>query len=138
MPALAGRDFRIKYSSDGVTYTAIAGSTSDNFTINVEGIDITTKDDDGVRTFLGGAGNKGTWNMDGGIEGVLKDDTLLARVADPTTDFLEEFELEILGIGTFAGQFGISSFNPTGGMGAEAVTFTANLQSSGTPTYTPA
>lgn len=139
MPALAGRDFRIKYSSDGgTTYTAVAGSTQDNFTINTEGIDITDKDDSGVRTFLAGAGNKGTWNMEGGIEGVLKDSTLLAEVADPTSDFLLDFQFELAGIGTFEGTFGISSYNPTGPAGAEAVTFSATLMSSGTPTFTPA
>lgn len=136
MPAVSGRSLRIKYSSDGTTYTAITGATSDNFTITVEGIPITDKDDAGVQTFIDGEG--GTWAMEGSVEGILKDDTLMALIADPTSDFTHDFQIDIAGIGTFEGKFGITSFNPTGAEGAEAVTFTANLASSGTITYTAA
>lgn len=136
MAAVSGRSLRIKYSSDGITYTAITGATSDNFTITVEGIPITDKDDAGVQTFIDT--EIGTWAMEGSIEGILKSDTLMALIADPTGNFTHEFEVDIAGIGTFAGKFGITSFNPTGAEGAEAVTFTANLASSGTITYTAA
>jgi len=135
MAALAGRNLRIKYD-DGSGAVAMVGATSENFTITVEGINITDKDDAGVQTFI--SDTKGTWAMEGGIEGVLKDDTLLALIADPTGNFSEDFEIDIAGIGTFTGQFGLTSFNPTGGMGAEAVTFTANIVSNGSITYTAA
>ena len=114
MPALAGRALRIKYDS-GAGAVAIVGSTSDNFTITKEGINITDKDDAGVQTFLDDA--VGTWAMEGSIEGILKDDTLMALLESTTQ---------------------VTSFNPTGAEGAEAVTFTANLASSGEITYTPA
>lgn len=137
MAAVSGRSLRIKYSSDGgTTYTAITGATSDNFTITIEGVPITDKDDAGVQTFLDD--EVGTWAMEGSIEGILKDDTLMALIADPTGNFTHDFEIDIAGIGTFEGKFGITSFNPTGAEGAEAVTFTANLASSGTITYTTA
>jgi len=135
MAAVAGRALRIKYSADGTTYTAITGATSDNFTITKEGIPITDKDDAGVQTFIDDA--VGTWAMEGGIEGILKDDTIMALVSS-TTQFTYDFEIDIAGIGTFEGKFGITSFNPTGAEGAEAVTFTANIASSGTITYTAA
>lgn len=134
MAAVAGRALRIKYNS-GLGAVAISGATSDNFTITKEGIEITDKDDVGVQTFISDA--VGKWAMEGGIEGVLKDDTLLALMAD-VDQFTYDFEVAIAGIGTFVGEFGISSFNPTGAEGPEAVTFTANLQSSGTITYTAA
>lgn len=136
MAAVSGRSLRIKYSSDGTTYTAITGATSDNFTITVEGIPITDKDDAGVQTFIDD--EVGTWAMEGSIEGILKDDTIMALIADPTGNFTHDFEVDIAGIGTFVGKFGITSFNPTGAEGAEAVTFTANLASSGTINYTAA
>ena len=135
MAAIAGRKLRIKYSSDGTTYTAITGATSDGFTITKEGVTITDKDDAGVQTFIDD--EVGTWAMEGTIEGILKDDTILALAADATT-FTHDFEIDIAGIGTFEGKFAITSFNPTGPEGAEPVTFTANLASSGSITYTAA
>lgn len=135
MAAVAGRALRIKYSSDGTTYTAIVGSTSDNFTITKEGINITDKDDAGVQTFIDDA--VGTWAMSGGVEGILKDTTILA-LANSTTQFTYDFQVEIAGLGTYEGKFGISSFNPTGAEGAEAVTFTAEIASSGAITFTAA
>lgn len=135
MAAQAGRKLRIKYSSDGITYTAVAGARSDNFTINREGIDITDKDDSGVRTMLA---DTGTFSIDASVEGVLKGDTLLTLAADPTQTSLFDFEIDVDGIGTFTGSWYLGNFTSSGGQGAEAVTFTANIQSSGTPTYVSA
>jgi predicted secreted protein len=135
MAALAGRGLRIKYSADGITYTAIVGSTSDNFSITKEGINITDKGDAGVQTFIDDA--VGTWAMEGGFEGVLKDATIMALV-NSTTQFTYDFQVDIAGIGTYEGKFGITNFNPTGAEGAEAVTFTATLVSSGTIAFTAA
>jgi len=132
MPAIPGRDLRIAIGS-GVGAAVIVGSTSDNFTITVEGISITDKDDVGVQTFIDN--EIGTWAMEGSIEGVLKDDSLMSVIADPTGNFTQDMEITVGNIGTFAGKFGITSFNPTGSEGAEAVTFTANIVSSGTITY---
>lgn len=135
MAALAGRGLRIKYSADGSTYTAIVGSTSDNFSITKEGINITDKGDAGVQTFIDDA--VGTWAMEGGFEGILKDATIMALV-NSTTQFTYDFQVDIAGIGTYEGKFGITNFNPTGAEGAEAVTFTATIVSSGAITFTAA
>ncbi len=136
MAAQAGRKLRIKYSDDGgTTYTAIAGARSDNFTINREGIDITDKDDSGVRAMLA---DTGTFSIDASVDGVLKDDTLLALAADPTQTSLYDFEIDVDGIGTFTGSWFLSNFSSTGAEGSEPVTFTANIQSSGTPIYASA
>jgi len=133
MAAAAGRALRIKYSSDGTTYTAISGSTSDGFSITREGVNITDKDDDGVQTFIDTT--VGTWAMEGNIEGVLKDDTLMALLT-PTGNFTADFEVDVAALGTWEGKFGITNFNPTGADGTTPMTFTATLTSSGSITYT--
>lgn len=134
--ASAGRDLRIKYSSDGgTTFVAVAGARTDKFTINREGIDITSKDDAGVRTMLA---ETGTFSVDASIEGVLEDDTILDLAIDPTQTTLFDFQIDVSGIGTITGEWYLGNFELTGEYGANAVTFTANLQSSGTMTYAAA
>ncbi len=132
MAASAGRSLRIKYDP-GTGAVVIAGARTDNFTINREGIDITDKDDAGVRTMLA---DMGTFSIDASVEGVLKDDTLLALAADAGPTALFDFEIDVSGIGTFAGSWFLGNFEVSGSEGAEATTFTANIQSSGTITYT--
>lgn len=133
MAAAAGRALRIKYSSDGITYTAITGATQDGFTITREGINITDKDDSGVQTFLDS--DVGSWAMEGTIEGVLVDDTLM-DILKSTDNFTAEFQVDVAAIGTWEGKFGITSFNPTGADGNTPITFTATLTSSGAISYT--
>ena len=134
MAASAGRDLRIKYDS-GAGAAVIAGARSDNFTINREGIDITDKDDSGVRAMLA---ETGTFSIDASVEGVLKNDTLLALAADPTQTALYDFEIDVSGLGTFSGSWFLGNFEVTGAEGTDPTTFTANIQSSGTITYTAA
>mgnify|MGYP003679034973 CR=1 FL=1 len=62
MAAQAGRNLRIKYDPTGGTATdaaVIAGARTESLTINNTGIDITDKDDSGVRTMLNDVGTKG-------------------------------------------------------------------------------
>ena len=132
MAAAAGRALRIKYDS-GAGGVAIVGSTSDGFTITREGINVTDKDDVGIQTFLDN--DIASWSMEGSIEGVLKDDTLMALVQSDS-NFTADFEVDVAAIGTWAGKFGITNFNPTGADGATPITFTATLVSSGDITYT--
>lgn len=136
MAATAGRKVRLKYSSNGgTTYTAIAGARTDNLTINREGIDITDKDDAGVRTMLA---EVGVWSMDADLEGVLIDDTILALAADPTTSALFDFQVVVEGLGTFEGSWTLGNFSVSGQDGANPTTFTAAIASSGTITWTAA
>ena len=133
MAAFAGRDLRIKYDSGGGA-AVIAGAQSGSFSWSLEGIDITDKDDVGVRTMLNDIGTKA---LDLSVEGVMKDDTLLALAAAATTGAaLHDFEVAVGALGTLAGSFFISSFENTGAEGAEATTFTCALQSAGAITYT--
>lgn len=136
MAAMAGRALRIRISLDGgTTYTAIVGSTSDNFTITKEGIVITDKDDLGVQTYIDDA--VGTWAMSGGFEGILSNDDLLTLMNN-TGQFSYACQIQVGGLGTYQGNFGLTDINPTGAEGAEAITFTGNLVSSGAISYTSA
>lgn len=126
MAAIAGRKVRIKRGS-----TAVAGARSDSITINNEPIDITGKSDTGWRTLLADVGAR---SIDAEVEGILTDSTFLALAVDTGSALLEAYTLEVLGIGSFTGNFYLASFVITGEM-ADATTFTASIQSSGTITF---
>lgn len=128
MAAISGRKVRIKRGS-----TAIAGARSDSFTINNEPIDITDKDDAGWRTYLADVGVR---SIDCEVEGVLDDSTFLALAVGAGSALLEAYTLDVIGIGEFTGNFYLASFAVTGEQ-ADATTFTASIQSSGTITFTP-
>lgn len=132
MAAAAGRKLRIKYDSGGGA-VAIAGARTDSLTINSELIDTTDKDDAGVRTLLDDVGVK---SISLSVEGVMVDDTLqgLARGAGEGST-LHNFEIDIAALGTYSGAFAISNFEVAGAEGAEAMTFTASLESSGAVTF---
>lgn len=133
MAAMAGRALRIKISLDGgTTFPVITGSTSDNFTVTREGINITDKDDLGVQTFIDDS--MGTWSMEGGFEGVTKDADLIGLIMS-TTQFTYDCEIDVGGLGTFTGKFGFTTYGNSGAEGTEANTFTGALVSSGTITF---
>lgn len=129
MAAVSGRKLRIKKGG-----TAVAGARTDNLTINNEPIDITDKSANGWRTLLADAGVR---SIDADVEGVITDATFLALAVGTASSLLAAYTLEIDGIGTFAGNFYLNSFSVSGEQ-ADTVTFTANIQSSGTITWTAA
>ena len=127
MAAVSGRKVRIKRGS-----TAVAGARADSFTINNEPIDITEKDDNGWRKFLADVGVR---SIDAEVEGILEDSTFLALAVGTSSALLEAYTLDVIGIGEFTGNFYLASFAVTGEQ-ADATTFTASIQSSGTITFT--
>jgi predicted secreted protein len=129
MAAVSGRKLRIKKGG-----TAVAGARTDNLTINNEPIDITDKAALGWRTLLADAGVR---SIDADVEGVITDATFLALAVGTASSLLAAYTLEIDGVGTFAGNFYLNSFAVSGEQ-ADTVTFTANIQSSGTITWTAA
>jgi len=131
---MAGRDLRIKYDS-GAGAAVVAGARADSMTINQTPIDITDKDDSGIRTMLA---DYGTWSVDLTISGVLVGTTLSALVESDDSTVLHDFEIEwgaSAALGTWSGTFFISSFEVSGEEGDSPATFTANLQSSGNVTF---
>ena len=136
MAAAAGRAIRIALDADGAgagLAADIVGSTQDNFEITKEGINITDKDDAGVQTFLDSA--VGTWAMSGGVEGILKD-TTIRDLMDAGDAFTATMEITVAALGTYRGLFGITIFSVTGQEGAEPATFSMQIASSGTITFT--
>ena len=127
MAKLAGRKVRIE--SGG---TAIAGALTDALTINREHIEITDKDDAGIRTFLD---EIGTFSMSMTCSGRL-DGTTLLDIAEDSTNVLNTFKFDIEGVGDFEGSFGITTFEVGGEDGANAATFSCTFESSGTIAWT--
>ena len=134
MSGFAGRRLRISVNF-GSGLVNLGGAQTDSLTINRETIDVTDKDDTGVRRLLE---ELGTFSLDLSVEGVLKDDDLLSVVADPTNTTHLPCQILVAGLGTFTGSFQITSFESSGAEGAEALTYTAAFQSSGTITYVSA
>ena len=130
MAAFAGRDLRIKVGS-----TVIAGARSDGLTVNQGAIDITDKDDAGVRTLLD---EVGTWSVSGTVSGVLVGTTLIDLVDDPSAAPLEALTIELGSLGSWAGNFFITSLEFTGEDGENPATFSCNIESSGAVAWTAA
>jgi len=125
--AVSGRKLRI--SRDG---TAIVGARTDSVTLNNEPIDITDKDDAGWRALMADVGVR---SISCEVEGVLKNATLLGIGVGTASALLEACTAEIEGIATFSGDFYLQSI-ALGAEQADAVTFTATLESAGTVTAT--
>jgi predicted secreted protein len=75
-------------------------------------------------------------SIDCEVEGILEDSTFLALAVGTASALLEAYTIEVDGIGDFTGNFYLASFAVTGEQ-ADATTFTATIQSSGTITFTP-
>ena len=126
MAAASGRLLRIKRGA-----TAIAGARTDNLTVNNEPIDITDKDDAGWRTLLADAGVR---SVDADVEGVLIDATFLSLAVGTASALLEAYTLEVDTLGDFTGNFFLSNISLSGAQ-EDGITFTANIQSSGTISF---
>lgn len=135
MAAQAGRNLRIKYDPTGGTATdaaVIAGARTESLTFNNTAIDVTDKDDAGVRTLLDDVGTKG---MSLSCEGVLIDNTLMELAAGATTSAATHtFIIEIPGLRKYSGLFFIENFEASGAEGDDPVTFSTSLISAGTIT----
>jgi len=128
MASNVGRKLIIK--RDGTT---IAGVRTKSVTINNEAIDVTTDDDSGYRTLLEEPGQK---QIDLSVEGLTKDDALLQSAAEGTT-LIEAYTIEFPSGATITGDFRHNNLE----LGAEynaAITFTSEIQSTGSYTYTAA
>lgn len=127
--ATAGRLVRIEIGG-----TPVAGARSDSFQSNREHIDITDKDDDGVRKLLDDHLANMTKTLS--CSGVLKGVTLIEWDEDEE-DVLKAVTFDIDGVGTYSGSFGLASFNIGGEHNGEA-TFEATFESGGKITFAAA
>ena len=135
MSAFAGRDLRIKVDL-GPGVTSVVGARAGTFTWSIETIDVTDKDDAGVRKLLDDIGTK---SLDLNVEGVIKDAGLLAAATNATKN-TATFSCEILvgALGTLSGNFNITGYEGTGAEGNDPATFTSTFASADTITWTAA
>lgn len=127
MAAAKGRSLLVKKGS-----TVLAGLQTKSVALNGEPIDVTTDDDNGWRTLLA---DVGTLSVDLSIEGISKDDTLMALIAaGGTSMMLTDITVEFPDGNGFSGNFFLNSLEKTGTYN-EAIKFSGSLQSSGTITY---
>jgi TP901-1 family phage major tail protein len=130
MAAESGRDLRIEYDS-GTGFAVVAGARTDSLTFNNEAIDITDKDDSGVRTYLDDIAVK---SMSLSCTGVATASTFSALAAAAASSAaLHDFRVAFGSFATYTGSFFITSFEATGEQ-ADTITFTLSLESSGTIT----
>ena len=127
MAAQNGRTLRISISNGGApeTFTAIAGAQEDTVSFEIGEIDITDKDDNGNRTLLAG----GIKSYSASISGVTKTSDL-AQIAEAGN--LVRFQIKYQDTNeTLTGNFQVGSYEDTGSNDNAAITFKAELRSSG-------
>jgi predicted secreted protein len=126
MAAANGRELKILKNNN-----LIAGVRTKTVAIAGEPIDITSDDDLGYRTMLAEAG---TYSIDLTVEGVTKDDTLRSVILTGGTLLLTDISIEYPDGSTITGDFFLASVEDSGEY-ADALTFSASLQSSGAWVY---
>lgn len=127
MASEIGRSLAVKRAG-----TTIAGVRTKSMTFNSDAINVTTDDDDGKRRLLEASGEE---SIDLSVEGLTKDESLIAIPAGGGTR-IEQYTIEMPWGGSITGDFRFNSLE----LGAEytdAITFTAEIQSTGAWTYTP-
>lgn len=107
-------------------------------TIDSSAIDVTTDDDSGIRSLLE---EPGQHQIDISVEGLLKDDVILAQIINGTL-FIQELTIKLpfaftTTQSTIVGDFRLNNFEVTGEY-QDAVAFTATLQSTGAFVFTAA
>jgi TP901-1 family phage major tail protein len=137
--SFSGRLLLLQYESAPTTYTTIAGFRANTFTINEQSVDITTKDDAGIRQLLNGNILRA---ISASGEGVFPDNTSVEalRVAAMAGTHLN-YRLVVPGDSTsgghFQGAFRITSLEYSGAHDGEAV-YSISLESDGAITWTAA
>lgn len=129
-----GRGLVLEYP----TGTVIAGVRTRSFTVDASPIDVTTDDEAATRTLLEESGQE---QIDASVEGLLKDDTLLAQILNGTL-YIQELTIKFpfaftTTQATLVGDFRFNNFE----IGAEyqdAVSFSAAMQSASSWVFTPA
>ena len=137
MAAQQGRDVVLKRSDMGGTpvFTAVAGAVSTGWSMSNGEVDITTNDEDGVKTLLAGK-----YSMGGScsLSGVCKDDAIWALMRTAfLTGAINNYKLVTPGAtggGTYSFAASIPTFEETGEMDG-ALSFTMTLNASGPITY---
>lgn len=126
MAAANGRELKILKNN-----VVIAGVRTKTVAIAGAPVDITSDDDAGYRTMLGEAG---TYSIDLTVEGITKDAELRGVILTGGSLLLTDITIEYPDGSTIAGDFFLASVEESGEY-ADAITFSASLQSSGAWVY---
>lgn len=129
MPEALGRTLTI--TIEGVL---AAGVRQKDVTCNVEGVDITTDDDNGFRTFLATCGEQ---MVDISFDGVEKDSVLRDLWASGGLSQLHDIIMTWDDGSTLTGEFLLPTYEETGTY-KDKITFSGSLQSSGAYVYVAA
>jgi len=131
MVAQQGKELLLKIH-DGIDYQLIGGFQSNEFTINGQSVDVTTKDSAGFREFLDGAGVR---SLTTGGNGVFMNDTAFGIAhGHVMAGTHPDCQIVVPGLGTYTGKFAITSLSMTGTHDTE-VTYTFSLESAGPITF---
>lgn len=140
MTAQKGKDLLLKLFDPAANagagdYVNVGGFRSNNFTINGENIDITSKDSNGFREILAGAGIRSISASGSGV--FMSDDALKQVNAAVLSGAVENWQIIAPGMGTYEGPFALSSLEMSGEHNGE-MTYTISLESAGAVTFTAA
>ena len=139
MTAQLGRELLLKIhdgsgSFEDANFTAVGGFKSNDIKINIAAVDITSKDSGGFKESLDGGGQR---NFTSTATGTFLSDATFALVHAHVMNATHPYcRVIVPGHGTYEGKFAITSLELAGPEAAE-VTYTINLDSSGTITFTP-
>jgi TP901-1 family phage major tail protein len=134
MAKLAGRKVNL-FAAATAAGSPIAGGREHGITINNEAIDVTDKDSAGWRTLLA---DPSTRSVDISFSGLMDGGTYIALALNSTTTaLLSDYTVEVEGVGTFTGDFHLSSVE-LGTPHDDAVELTMTLASSGAIAWTAA
>lgn len=141
MVAQKGRELLLKLSNmlSPEVFTTIAGLRDTSITINEQEVDVTSKEDSGIRQLLSG---NILSSVSVSASGVFKNDAALKTVRDAAKSGTHKiFQIVIPGTstagGTYEGSFRITQFEHAGAHDGEAQ-FSLTLESDGTVAFTAA
>lgn len=131
MAAQKGKELLLKIH-DGDSYELIGGFKSNDFSIDGETIDITTKDNNGFKELLDGVGVRSISTSGDGI--FMNDATFGVAHGHMLAGTHPNCEITVPGFGTYTGKFAITSLQMNGSYEGE-VTYSISLESAGPITF---
>ena len=129
MAASVGRKLIVRRAG-----SVVAGVRTKTVTANNEPIDVSTDDDGGYRVLLEESASS---SIDMSVEGLHKDTALIKKAAKDGETLIETYEIEFPNGAKISGSFRLNSIEE-GAEYQDAITFSATIQSTGTPTWTDA
>ncbi len=131
MAAQKGKELLLKIH-DGSSYELIGGFKSNDFTINGETVDVTTKDNTGYKELLEGVGVRSITTSGNGV--FMDDAAFGVAHSHMLAGTHPECEIIVPGFGTYTGKFAITSLQMSGSYEGE-ITYDITLESAGVVTF---